>query len=146
VLSGSSYLSNTCLGRRVDQLFSFLNRPDSTLYGRVVCRVAIAFICRLYPIRRDSHIYLAGLAQEALDLLAAAKIECGPGFYDIHFPRIERLATILRDWHANAANEANEVSSGILLNPLASNSDARDQEMTGVEVDEVGEATDFPLR
>lgn len=66
------------------------------------------FMCRLYDIDRYTHTELAALDQEGLDLLAAAKMECGREYYDVHFPRIEMLATIMRDWHAN------EVFRGVL--------------------------------
>jgi hypothetical protein len=84
-------------------MLPYLHHESSTVYRRAVCRIAIAFIARLYKYKQYTYADLAALAQECVVLLESTKPKCGPEYYENRFARLEIFATILRDWHAKKA-------------------------------------------
>jgi heme oxygenase len=81
-----------------------INHPVASIYRRAVCKIAIAFTCRLYPIEVYTHKELAELPQECLDLIENTKPQCGPVYYARYFDRLYRFATILHRCYANKAS------------------------------------------
>jgi hypothetical protein len=84
-------------------MLPYLHHETSTVYRRAVCRIAIAFLARLYKFKQYTHADLAALVQECVELLESTKPKCGPEYYENRFARLERFAIILRDWHAKKA-------------------------------------------
>jgi hypothetical protein len=84
-------------------MLPYLHHESSTVYRRAVCRIAIAFMARVHIFKQYTYANLAALAQECVELLESTKPKCGPEYYENRFARLERFATILRDWHAKKA-------------------------------------------
>lgn len=81
-----------------------INHPAASIYRRIVCRIAIAYLCQLYSIDFYTHQELAVVSRECLDLLENVKPQCGPLYYASHFARLEKFASSLFRWHASKAS------------------------------------------
>jgi hypothetical protein len=134
---GIQFISNLTSGRahasqQIEHMLPQINYPAASIYRRAVCRIAIAFMCRLYPIEVYSHKGLADLAQECLDLIEETKPQCGPVYYARYFDRLQKFATILRRWHANKAS----------LQTLAEEEKIADEDVLEMDVMDVTDVMD----